>query len=144
VSEVNAPIRVDKSVRLKWTGTDMVFEGGAPKGPQIMVDSDAAVGPSPMDLVLLGLAGCMAIDIRDILVKGHVPLAGLEMVAEGERAERPPKVYTRLRLIVTVAGVPASDRAKVERAVRLSEETYCSVLHSLRSDVPLEIRIEGV
>lgn len=137
-------LRVDKSARLTWTGSGLAFDGGPPDGPQVMVDGGSAVGPSPMDFVLVGVAGCMAIDILDILKKGRVPLDGLEMLAEGQRADDPPKRYTRMRLVVTVRGVPSEDRPKVERAVSLSRDRYCSVLHTLRSDIPLEILVEGV
>lgn len=122
----------------------MRFDGGPPDGPQIVIDGDQAVGPSPMDLVLIGVAGCMGIDIQDILVKGRVPLEGIEIMAHGQRAEETPKRFTAIQLIVTVQGVPPEDRGKVERAVRLSEEKYCSVLHSIRQDIPVDIVIEGV
>lgn len=137
-------LRVDKSARLTWKGSGMAFDGGPPDGPQIMVDGDSAVGPSPMDFLLIGVAGCMAMDILDILKKGRVPLDGLELVAEGQRADEPPRRFTRMRLVVTVQGVPSVDRSKVERAVDLSRDKYCSVLHTVKSDIPLEILVEGV
>ena len=84
-------MRVDKKVELSWTGAGLVFDGGAPSGPQLVVDGDAAVGPTPMDLVLMGVAACMAIDVRMILEKGRVPMDGLEMTAEGQRADDPPR-----------------------------------------------------
>lgn len=133
-----------KEVRLSWTGSGMVFDGGPTGGPQLMVDGDAATGPSPMDLVLMAVAGCMAIDVRAILEKGRVALDALDVEARGERADEPPRCYTALRLVVRVAGVAPADRPKVERAIELSRQKYCSVLFSLRQDVPLEIVLEGV
>lgn len=137
-------MRVDKHLKLTWTGTGEMFDGGPVGGPQIVVDGDGATGPSPMDLTLLGLSACMAIDVRSILEKSRVPLEGLEVTAEATRADEPPRRYTRVRLTYRVSGVPASARAKLERAVELSREKYCSVLHSLRTDLPLEILIEGI
>ena len=137
-------MKADREVRLSWTGSGMVFDGGPVDGPQLVVDGDSATGPSPMDLVLTAVAGCMAIDVRAILEKGRVPLDALDVEAQGERAEKPPRYYTALRFVVRVAGVPSTQRAKVERAIELSQEKYCSVLFSLRRDIPVEIVLEGV
>lgn len=134
----------DKEVRLSWTGSGMVFDGGPTGGPQLMVDGDAATGPAPMDLVLMAVAGCMAIDVRAILEKGRVTLDALDVEAQGARADEPPRRYTALRLVVRVAGVDPADRPKVERALELSRQKYCSVLFSLRQDVPMEVVLEGV
>ena len=133
----------DKEVRLAWTGSGLVFDGGAVGGPQIMVDGDSAIGPSPMDLVLLGTAACMAIDVKVILEKGRVSFDSLDVTAEGERRDAPPRHYSGLRLVFKVTGVPPASRSKVERAIGLSRQKYCSVLFSLRQDIPVEIVIEG-
>ena len=137
-------MKADKEVRLSWTGSGMVFDGGPAGGPQLVVDGDSATGPSPMDLVLAAAAGCMAIDVRAILEKGRVRLDALDVEVQGERAEEPPRCYTALRFVVRVAGVPPTQRSKVERAIQLSREKYCSVLFSLRRDIPVEIVLEGV
>ena len=133
----------DKKVRLAWTGSGLVFDGGPVDGPQIMVDGDSATGPSPMDLVLTGVTACMAIDVKVILDKGRVRFDGLEARAEGDRRDEPPRRYTSLRLVFSVTGVAPSDRPKVQRALDLSAEKYCSVLFSLRRDVPVEVVLEG-
>lgn len=137
-------MRVDKEARISWTGSGMVFDGGPVGGPQMVVDGDAATGPSPMDLLLLGLAACMAIDVRMILEKSRVPLDGLDVHAEGTRAETPPRRYTAVRLTYRVSGVDPSHRDKLDRAIELSRERYCSVLHSFREELPLEILVEGI
>lgn len=144
MSSARPDAKFDKEVRLSWTGSGTTFDGGPVGGPQLVVDGDAAVGPSPMDLVLMAVAGCMAIDVRAILEKGRVPLDALDVEAQGERADEPPRCYTALRLVVRVAGVAPDDRSKVERAIELSRQKYCSVLFSLRRDVPVEIVLEGV
>ena len=133
----------DKEIRLAWTGSGLVFDGGAPGGPQIVVDGDMATGPSPMDLVLMGVGACMAIDVKVILEKGRVPFDSLDVTAQGERRGSTPKHYSGLRLVFNVTGVPPESRAKVERALELSREKYCSVLFSLRQDIPVEIVLEG-
>lgn len=144
MSSARPDAKFDKEVRLSWTGSGTTFDGGPVGGPQLVVDGDAAVGPSPMDLVLMAVAGCMAIDVRAILEKGRVPLDALDVEAQGARADEPPRCYTALRLVVRVAGVAPDDRSKVERAIELSRQKYCSVLFSLRRDVPVEIVLEGV
>ena len=95
-----------------------------------------------MDTLLLALGGCMTADIRLILEKSKVPLNGLEVLMEGERAADPPRRYTRIEMVFHLSGPGPEDAAKVERAVALSRETYCSVLHTLGQDVDIDIRVE--
>ena len=131
----------DVAVALRWSGTGLVFEGGAPGGPAVRVDGQGAAGVSPMQALLLSLAGCTGADVVDILGRMRVPLAGLEVRVEGERAPSPPRRYTRVRLVYEVRGVAAADEEKVRRAVALSQEKYCSVLHTLRPDLELHTEI---
>jgi putative redox protein len=107
---------------------------GATSGPNaIVVDGDGAAGPSPMQLVAFGLAGCMAADVVAILQKGRHPLTGLRASFSGEREEEPPRRYVRVALHFHVSGaVPAE---AVERAIALSRDKYCSVWHSCRQDL---------
>lgn len=84
----------------------------------------------------------MAIDIQAILGKGRVPLDSLEVSLEGDRAGSHPKRFTALRMNVHVAGPDESHRAKVERAVQLSQDKYCSVFHSLQPDLDVDIQVD--
>ncbi|MDT8342365.1 MAG: OsmC family protein [Longimicrobiales bacterium] len=129
-------------VSLEWVGQGLAFRGSAPGGPVVTVDGDGSAGASPMQSLLLSVAACMGIDIVMILEKGRVPLTGLAVEVDGDRAEDPPRRFTALRMTVRLAGPAPEDRGKVERAVALSRERYCSVLHSLSSDLPLDIRVE--
>ncbi len=133
----------DKQVRLSWTGSGLVFDGGPVDGPQMIVDGDSATGPSPMDLVLLAVAACMAIDVRVVLKKGRVHFDSLDVEAGGGRRATPPQHYESLRLVFRVTGVARANWPKVERAIELSREKYCSVLFSVRQDIPVEIVLEG-
>lgn len=126
------------SVRLQWLGEGLRFAGGPESGPLIVVDGDGKVGTSPMTTFLIGLSACTAADIVDIAAKMRVRLASLDVQAEGERKPEPPRRYTKLRLVYRIAGVEESDRPKIERAVQLSHEKYCSALHSIREDVAVE------
>jgi putative redox protein len=128
--------------RLRWTGEKLVFRGSANDGPEIAVDSDNVVGTSPTGLLLLSLAGCMAVDVVMILEKSRVPVTALEVVVDGDRAADPPRKFEALRLTYRVSGPDADHDGKLERAVDLSRDKYCSVLHTLRPDLTLDIRIE--
>jgi putative redox protein len=119
----------------------MEYNGGGVEGSSIVLDAKSGRGPGPMDALLLAVAGCMAVDVQVILERSRVPLTGLEVAVEGERAHVHPKRYTRLHMSYVLEGPKEEHRAKVERAVDLSREKFCSVLHSLRPDIDLEIDI---
>ena len=88
----------------------------------------------------MALAGCMAIDLADIVIKGRHPLKALEARITGERAADPPRRFTRFTMHFVVGGeVPTH---AVERAIQLSRDKYCSVWHSLREDIALETTFE--
>lgn len=131
-----------RQVRLRWTGDGLAFHGGPDGGPQIPVDSDAEVGQSPMQLLLMALAGCMAIDVKLILEKSRVPMESLEVEAIGVRATDVPKRYVSLELVYRIGGPEEGDQAKLDRAIELSRDKYCSVLHTLDPEIDLDIRIE--
>ena len=127
---------------MEWVGEGLAFRGAAPGGPEVVLDSDGEAGPSPTQALLLSLAGCMGIDVVMILEKGRVPLDALSVEVEGDRAEEPPRRFTAVRLVYHVEGPGEEHRGKVQRAVDLSRDRYCSVLHSLRDDIDLDIRVE--
>jgi putative redox protein len=93
-------------------------------------------GPTPMETVLMALAGCAGMDVAGILEKMRAPLTTLTVSVSGERADTHPKVFTRIHIRYE-AGGPGLTFAQVERAVRLSHEKYCSVSAMLRPAVPI-------
>ncbi len=119
----------------------MEYAGGTMDGPSMLLDGKSLKGPGPMDALLLAVAGCMAVDVQVILERSRVPLTGLEVEVEGERAQTHPKRYTRLTMVYQLDGPEDGHRGKVERAVELSREKFCSVLHSLRPEIDLEIEV---
>jgi putative redox protein len=131
-----------RRVDLSWTGNDLQFEGGPEGGPRISVDGDSSTGPSPTELLLLSLAGCMAVDMKVILEKSRVTLEGMDVELEGERAPTDPKRYVALRMTFRLHGPEEADEGKIARAVELSRDKYCSVFHTLRPDIDVEIRTE--
>jgi putative redox protein len=108
-----------------WVG-DRRFVGQASSGHAIVVDASAEkLGPSPMELVLIGLVGCTAYDVTNILLKKRQEVDGVEVHARAERAPEPPRVYTEIDLEYVVTGRNLSTKA-IEAAIRLSKEKYCS------------------
>lgn len=131
----------EKYARLEWTGEALVFQGGHAPGLEVVVDSAGKAGGSPMDYLIVSLAGCMAIDVLMILEKSRVPVEALSVEAFGDRTESEPRRYTSLRLVYEVTGPGAEHQPRLDRAVALSRDKYCSVLHSLRPDIDLKIEI---
>lgn len=131
-----------RQVRLRWTGEGLAFRGGPDGGVQSGIDSDGVMGHSPMQALLMALAGCMAVDVLMILGKSRVPVEELEVEAIGTRAETVPKRYVSIELVYRLAGPTEADRPKLDRAIELSRDKYCSVLHTLDSELPVDIRVE--
>lgn len=102
------------------------FMGSASSGHAVVVDaSTQKQGASPMELLLIGMAGCTASDVMSILEKKRQVVTGLEVTARAERADEPPRVYTKIAVEYVVCGHGIKHKA-VEDAIRLSEQKYCS------------------
>ena len=126
--------------RLKWTD-GLQFVARAGEGPALVIDTrDGGSGPGPMQLVLIGIAGCTGMDVVTILQKRRVHLTGLEVVIRGERAEEYPRRYTAIEIeyVVTGTGIKPRD---VELAIKLSEEKYCSATASINAEITHSYRI---
>ncbi len=128
----------DVAVAVRWTGAGLEFRGGAADRPEITLDGNGRAGPSPVQALALALAACSAADVVEILGRMRVPLTGLEVSIEGERASVAPRRYTAIRLRYRAQGVPAESEGGLRRAVALSQKKYCSVLHTLRPDLVVE------
>jgi len=93
----------------------------------LLDDTGGGTGPKPIELVAAGLAGCRAFDVITVLrQKYHQKVTGYQVKVETDQAERPPQVFTAVRIHHVVTGVDIDERA-LEEAIRLSEEKYCSV-----------------
>ncbi|MBN1995124.1 MAG: OsmC family protein [Anaerolineae bacterium] len=99
-------------------------------------------GLKPSDLLLLAAASCTAYDVVTILTKQREPLAGLEITCTGEQQADPPYQFTDIHLHYTVKG-PVNPQ-KVERAIALSEEKYCSVTNTLKGSVKITADFEVI
>lgn len=116
--------------RVKWVD-GMTFVGESGSGHGVVMDASPDIGgrdlgARPMEMILLGLGGCTAIDVLAILKKQRQKVTDCWVEIEGERRDEIPKVYVKVhsRFVVTGHGL---DPKKVERAVQLSAEKYCSV-----------------
>lgn len=132
----------DTTVEVRWD-QDQTFETFGRSGESGTLDGRGAAGPSPMEALLMSLAACMGIDVADMLTRMRVAFDGLAVRAEGDRRAEPPRRFTAIRLIYQVQGVSEEAQGKLQRAVDLSRDKYCSVLHSLQSDLDISIRIDA-
>jgi putative redox protein len=123
---------------LAWE-RDLVFTGATPQGYEIEFDAQAQWGCKPTEALLLSLAGCMGIDMVTILTKMRITLASFRIEIEGKRNPTPPQYYKAVEMVLHIAGKNLDPR-KVERAIALSKDKYCSVYNSLRPDLALNVR----
>jgi putative redox protein len=115
--------------RIKWV-QDVMFVGESGSGHSVVMDGapDAGgrnLGFRPMEMLLLGLGGCSAFDVMLILKRGREVVTDCVVDVEADRAATDPKVFTKIAMHYTVTG-QSLDAKKVERAVQLSAEKYCS------------------
>ncbi|MGC9399388.1 MAG: OsmC family protein [Anaerolineae bacterium] len=127
--------------KVTWTGPGLRLVGEANDGPAIVLDSSAPIfgthsGPTPMELILLGLAGCTGMDVVSILSKQRQPLTGFQVKVSAEHADHHPKVYTEIHVEYLIYGKGVEPQA-VERAIELSETKYCSASAMLSKAVEI-------
>lgn len=126
---------------VKWQG-GLAFEGVTPSGHSIVMDAAPEVGGEnkgarPMEMVLLGLGGCSSIDVIMMLNKSQPNLVkDCAVEISAERADSIPKVFTKIHVHFKVYGSGLNVK-KVERAVSLSAEKYCSVSKMLEHSVAM-------
>ena len=134
------------SARVNWAG-ERTFVGRSGSRHSVIMDTDQEsgghdAGVRPMEMLLLGMGGCTAYDVVEILEKGRQPVEGCVVELEAERADDFPKVFTRIRVRYVISG-RGLDPKKVERAVGLSTDKYCSatIMMAKTADVSHEIEI---
>jgi putative redox protein len=137
-----------KEAQVTWVGPGLRFVGDS-GGLSIDVDhvmpdeEREQVGPTPMELLLIGLAGCTAMDVISILKKKRQPFTDLQVKVKGDRAQEHPKVYTHIEMEYVVTGKGVDPKA-VARAIELSETKYCSAsaMLSQAAEITTSYRIE--
>jgi putative redox protein len=140
-------LSTNMKARVKWI-ENVSFVGESGSGHSVIMDGapDAGgrnLGFRPMEMLLLGLGGCSAFDVVMILKRGRERVTDCVVEIEAERAETEPKVFTKIamRYIVTGHGL---DPKKVERAVSLSADKYCSATAIMNKTAQVTHTIEVV
>ena len=131
---------------VKRVGQALTLVGKGSTNHWIPLDGPEEIGgysaaTRPLELILIGLAGCTSMDVISILKKMKVHLDDYELKVTAEQAEEYPKVFTRIQLQYVFYG-EGIDSAKVEKAIKLSEERYCSVTAMLRHSAEMETSYE--
>lgn len=135
------------SARVTWVkGRQFVGETGSGHGLVLDTPLEAGgggTGPSPMELILLGQAGCTGIDVVFILERMKKEVSAVDVEVEGTRAVQEPKIYTNLEVVYRVRGRGLAEK-DVRRAIELSETKYCSVSIMLGKSATIRSRYEIV
>ncbi|MCD0491854.1 OsmC family protein [Chromobacterium violaceum] len=136
--------------RLKWVD-GVCFMGETGSGHAVVMDGAPEgggrnLGPRPMELVLLGTAGCTSYDVITILKKSRQDVRDCWVDIQADRADADPKVFTRIHFHFVVVGRELKPDA-VERAIKLSAEKYCSasIMLAKTADIThdFELREDG-
>jgi putative redox protein len=110
----------------------------------LLDDAAGGTGPKPIELVAVGLAGCTAFDVVTVLrQKFHQKVTSYEVHVEADQAERPPQVFTAVRIHHVVTGIEI-DPAAIEEAIRHSEQKYCSIGSMLKQTAAFKTTYEIV
>ncbi len=133
--------------RVRWL-RDVSFVGQSGSGHSILMDGPPEAGGEdlglrPMEAMLVAMGGCSAFDVVTILKKGRQAVTDCVVDVVAERAEGPPRVFTKVHLEFLVEGRDLNVSA-VKRAVDLSAEKYCSATMMLRSTVDITHSVEIV
>jgi len=122
---------------------DELFIGTTPSGHSITFDtnSERSVAPSPVEILLVALGSCSAVDVVSILAKKRLVVTTYVVEVSGERRDEFPRSYTSMKVHHILTGVGLSEKA-VAQAIELSETKYCSVAATLRPTVEIQSSFE--
>ncbi len=137
LGEYKSKIQQVNKATLTWD-KDLIFVGRTSRGYEVEYDAQMQWGCSPTETLLLSVAGCMGIDMVTFLKKMKCEIKSYKMDIVGERNPTPPQFYTAIEMIISVTGSGLTAK-KLERAISLSHEKYCSVYHSLRKDMKVKV-----
>lgn len=130
---------------VKWNG-NMAFTGETPSGHKLELDPTVneqgnTNGPSPMEAVLVALGGCSGIDVVSIFQKMRLDIKDFSIEIEAGRADDHPRVFNKITMVYKVWGENLSED-RVKRAVDLTQEKYCSVLHMVNKTAQVDYSYE--
>ena len=131
-------------IEVSWKG-EMLFESKAPEGT-VMIDAaeengGQGKGLRPKAMMLTSLAGCTAMDVASLLKKMRAEVADFKIEVEGNLTEEHPKIYDKVKVTYLFFGKDFQ-KDKIEKAVNLSVETYCGVMHMFRQFAEVSIEIQ--
>jgi putative redox protein len=118
---------------LEWE-SDLIFNVRTQMGYEIEYDANLQMGCAPTETLLSSVAGCMAIDVFYFLKKMRADIKSFKIDFTGVRKSDPPQYYKSINLLIKIEGENVTPK-KVERAISLSHDKYCSVYNALRSDI---------
>lgn len=128
-------------IKVEWSDA-LKFVGHSAKGHQVLMDGNSGTaGASPMELVLMAIAGCSSVDIVSDLKEADQHITGCTVEVSAERAEIAPRVFTNIDLLYTITGSDV-DPSLVEKAICISMDKYCSVAKMLESTAAINARFE--
>jgi putative redox protein len=120
---------------------DLYFMGTTQRGYEVEYDVKYEEGCTPTETLLLSIAGCLSIDVVHILRKMRCEVKSYEVTTDGTRRETPPQYYTSINIMINISGEGITPK-KIERAIALSQDKYCSVYHTLRDDIEFNVKYE--
>ena len=123
---------------LTWE-KELIFHGRTQRGEEVDYDAQFQWGCSPTETLLMSVAGCLGIDVVSFVQKMRANVTKFRIDYSGERNLTPPQYYKSMELIIHIAGEDITPK-KMDRAISLSQEKYCSVYHSLRKDIKVTVR----
>ena len=131
-------LKPDLVLDLDWQGDNRLR--GRTAGVEIVMDSPPTAGPNPVQTLAFALAACMAMDVLLVIQRGRFELEALTARLVAERAPGDPRRILKVDLRFVLKGPIPPDR--IERAIQLSRDKYCSVWHSMREDIALTTSFE--
>jgi putative redox protein len=138
MSEASGSLKPDIVADLEWEGDNRLRARTA--GVEIVMDSPPTAGPNPVQALAGALAACMAMDVLLVIQRGRFTLRALSARLVAERAPSDPRRILKVDLRFVLEGDIPPDR--IERAIQLSRDKYCSVWHSMREDIALTTSFE--
>lgn len=127
----------ENKASLVWE-RDLIFHGRTQRGEEIDFDAQVQWGCMPTESLMLSLAGCLAIDVVAFLQKMKAEITTFKLDITGKRNPTPPQYYTAFEMVIHISGNNITPK-KMDRVISLSQEKYCSVRHTLRTDLDVKI-----
>ena len=118
---------------------ELIFHGRTQRGEEVDYDAQFQWGCSPTETLLMSVAGCLAIDVVSFLRKMRAEITSFKIDYSGERNLTPPQYYKTMEMVINISGKNITPK-KMDRVIALSQEKYCSVYHSLRKDIKVDVK----